>query len=154
MKRRWSIWVGGWVCIALFYTWCNGKLEKQQLIAAAIVSLVITFALLRLASLTRLSFSFRRQWFIAFARTVTSQIFRSVRQLLSVLLRGRRCGGVYRERKFDPGADNRYAAGRRAIVYGEISLPPNSYAVCHGQDWLLVHELAPESEPTDPKWPI
>jgi multisubunit Na+/H+ antiporter MnhE subunit len=70
--------------------------------------------------------------------------------LLAVALwrhrRGRPVQGVFRALPFPTEGDDAYAAGRRALVTGVLSLTPNTYVVGieGGEGVVLVHQLVPE----------
>lgn len=146
--------VGGW----LFYWWLVAKSQAQQLIAGAFIGLSAGIALLSLARIAKLSFRFEWAWGALLLRRLPSKIVCDLGQVVFAVWRAavlrRRITGRYQRIHFNSFGGDARSAARRALVFGGLSLPPNSFAVqAENGRSLLIHQLIPQPQPED-DWPV
>ncbi|HET7624100.1 MAG TPA: hypothetical protein VFM25_02455 [Verrucomicrobiae bacterium] len=156
-----GILVGSGTALFLFYFWLVSKAQAQQLVAGAIIGIVVTAAMAALASQVK--------WhFFPSARGVGSTLLRLPGKILRdigvltmalcrALMNGTRPTGSFKEIPFSAGGNDARSAGRRAMVEAGMCAPPNSIAISveENKNVLLAHQLVSKTEPpADKEWPL
>ncbi len=149
-----------WFCLFVFYSWLISKVQLQQIIAAALVGLVVAIGMTALSRSAGLGLKIRLRWLGLLAWRLPAKVLHDLRLLAAAFgraLAGRKAAGRFKQIPFDLGGEGPASAARRALVTVGVSVPPNTIAV--GTDAnkrvLMAHQLVFETEvPQDKEWPL
>jgi hypothetical protein len=126
--------------VALFWLWelYAGEMNRQTLIAAAIVASIGAAVAERLRRLRLLHFRVPMEW-VRRSATVPLQIFLDFAIITGALFRPRR--GEFVRKPFAAGDREIEARGARAWVTLALGFAPNAYVVDYGDGEILLHDL-------------
>ncbi len=148
-----------WLLCALLYWGLVGKVDAQQMAAAGAVGLAVSIVLVVVAESLGLNFPVRARWLAVLGRRLPGNLARDIRTLTEELWRGlgkgERARGAYSKLGFEAGGEDGCSAMRRALVFGGLSVTPNTLAVeMSGRTAILIHHFgeAPASE--DKEFPV
>ena len=153
--RRLAAFLWKWAAAVILFGWLYAKLQLQPWIAAAIIGVAVTWTAYVLSQRARLFYPLDWPSLAVLLRRLPGKVLHDV-VLLPILLwqsltRRQRYSGSFRMADIASSGLDAASPVHRALLFGAVSLPPNSFAVSlANEDSLVIHRLAAASGKEEP----